>query len=377
MSRWKDTTSDEMWRFLSVLMIQSLVVTNVEREYWYPKYKQLRIGEIGDIMPFNRYLLLKRCLHFTDNATLPEHPSKLQKILPIVNHLNSKFSSLYLPEQNVAIDESLLLWKGRLSFSQRISTKRAREGIKSYELCESRTGYLWKMEVYSGKGHVHGPQEASADGVEPRQEVEIDEPENSTAQIVYNLLRPLFGRGHTVVMDNFYNSPLLSRLLKYKYHTDTMGTLRLNREFVPEALKVKTKKNMRQGEVCFSSTRDISILTYMDKNVVPMISTFHKPEVGGIAKYGYYRYKPKVILDYNIAMGGIDRKDQLLSSYPMERSRNLCWYKKLFRRLLNVSILNASIIYGHGRNRKITTRSFRLQLLEQILEKYRTSNQIQ
>lgn len=92
-----------------------------------------------------------------------------------------------------------------------------------------------------------------------------DEPENATSQIVFNLMRPLFGRGHTLVMDNFYNSPLLSRLLKLKHQTDTMGTLRLNREFVPEGLKAKTKKNMKAGEVAFSSTKDICVVVYMDK----------------------------------------------------------------------------------------------------------------
>ncbi|CAK1587676.1 unnamed protein product [Parnassius mnemosyne] len=49
-------------------------------------------------------------------------------------------------------------------------------------------------------------------------------------------------------MDNFYNSPLLSRLLKLKHQTDTMGTLRLNRELVPEGLKAKTKNNMKSDD---------------------------------------------------------------------------------------------------------------------------------
>lgn len=71
-------------------------------------------------------------------------------------------------------------------------------------------------------------------------------------------------------------------------------------------------------------------------------------------------------------MGGVDRKDQLLSSYHLERSRNLCWYKKLFRRLLNVSILNASIIYDHDRtgSAKLGNRTFRTRLIQEMLEKY-------
>lgn len=200
----------------------------------------LKIGNYKAIMPYHRFLIIKRCLHFVDNASLPEHPDKLDKIMPIIKHLNQKFSSLYLLEQNIAIDESLLLWKGRLSFSQKIATKKARVGIKSYELCESRTGYLWRMEVYSGKGHVHVAQVESQEPVEEHDEG--GEPESATSQIVLTLMRPLVSRGHTLVMDNFYNAPLLSRILKVKHKTDSMGNLRLSREFVPESLRQKTKK---------------------------------------------------------------------------------------------------------------------------------------
>ncbi|XP_045783278.1 piggyBac transposable element-derived protein 4-like [Maniola jurtina] len=368
LSRWKDTTEDEIWTFFGIIMLQSLVVNNVEREYWYPKLEELRVGNFGELMGYNRFLLLKRCLHFVDNTSLPAHTNKLHKIMPVIEHLNQKFSSLYLPEQNVAIDESLLLWKGRLSFAQLIATKRARVGIKSYELCESRTGYLWNMEVYTGKAHVHAPQDAPQEADVTR-EVE-DERGSATSQIVLTLMRPLFNRGHTLVMDNFYNAPLLSRLLKAKYKTDTMGTLRLNRDFVPESLKGKNKNNMKAGEVCFSTTKDLSVVVWMDKNVVAMLSTYHDIKVGGKEKYGYFRYKPEVVLDYNLSMGGIDHKDQMLHAYPVERVRNMVWYKKLFRRLLNVSIHNAYVIYTHDHT-QIGNRDFRLQLAHQILQKHK------
>lgn len=103
-------------------VLESLVVNNVEREYWYPSVEELRVGDFSQIMPFNRFSLLKMCLHFIDNTILPKNTSKLHKVMPIITHLTDKFSSLYLPEQNVAIDESLLLWKGRRSFAQLIAT---------------------------------------------------------------------------------------------------------------------------------------------------------------------------------------------------------------------------------------------------------------
>lgn len=35
-----------------------------------------------------------------------------------------------------------------MSFAQKIATKAAQVGVKTYELCESSTGYLWKYFVY-------------------------------------------------------------------------------------------------------------------------------------------------------------------------------------------------------------------------------------
>lgn len=45
---------------------------------------------------------------------------------------------------------------------------------------------------------------------------------------------------------------------------------------------------MKSGEVAFSSTNDLCVVVYMDKNIVPMISAYHQPEVGGTVKYGVF-----------------------------------------------------------------------------------------
>lgn len=163
-----------------------------------------------------------------------------------------------------------MLWKGRLSFAQLIATKAAQIGIKSYELCESKTGYLWQMIIYTGKKERHNVESNENEA----------EPEGATSRTVVKLVRPLLNRGHTLVMDNFYNSPLLARTVKAQ-KTDVMGTLRLNREFVPDSLRHKNKANMPSDEVAFSQTRDMTITVWKDTNVVSLISTYHKVEVGG------------------------------------------------------------------------------------------------
>ena len=43
----------------------------------------------------------------------------------------------FSPGKEVSIDESLVLFKERLNFQQYIKSKRARFGIKLYQLCSS------------------------------------------------------------------------------------------------------------------------------------------------------------------------------------------------------------------------------------------------
>ena len=49
----------------------------------------------------------------------------------------------------ISIDKSLVLWKGRLSWKQRILAKRALFGFKMYSVNESESGYIYKSLLYT------------------------------------------------------------------------------------------------------------------------------------------------------------------------------------------------------------------------------------
>ena len=52
------------------------------------------------------------------------------------------------------MDESLMLWKGRLHWKQYVKDKAVKWRIKSYELCESdgfARGYIVDFNVYTDK----------------------------------------------------------------------------------------------------------------------------------------------------------------------------------------------------------------------------------
>jgi len=112
----------------------------------------------SQIMTEKRFHLLIKLLPFASNSKFdPDlHHKKLYKIQPILDHLKSKFSSIYTPERNICVDVSLLLWKRRLGWIQYVPSKRSWFGVNVYKLCESSTGYVWNFIVYTGKDTIYG-----------------------------------------------------------------------------------------------------------------------------------------------------------------------------------------------------------------------------
>ena len=52
-----------------------------------------------------------------------------------------------------------------------------------------------------------------------------------------------------------------------------------------------------------------------------------------------------MIIDYNNYMGGVDLTDQYLSYYSMTTRQTLKWWKKVFWRLLDITIVNSWILF--------------------------------
>ncbi|KAF9407212.1 hypothetical protein HW555_012682 [Spodoptera exigua] len=355
-SQWRDTTADELYVYFGLILGMGVVVKSRLEEYWSSSPDLFVTPGFRAHMSLNRFMLLNKCLHFRNNEDmcalrLNASEAKLFKIQPVIDFLNTAFQNLYNLNRNISLDESLLQWKGWLDINQLIPNKAATVGIKTYEICESQTGYLWRFEVHAYKKS-------------PLQQTE-DILQSSTPAIVLRLVHGLENRGHTLWMDNFYNSPCLARRLK-SLGFDCVGTLRTNRLFVPETLHNLTKNDMRPGEITGLTSGDIDVMVWRDRNRVAMLSTYHGNGVQSIRG----STKPILILDYNIMMGGVDKKDQMLAMYPIERKRTKIWYKKLFRRLLNVSVLNAYIVHKHNSSSPLSHRNFRIRLIKQLLSKH-------
>lgn len=114
-------------------------------------------------MSRDKWMIILHCLHFAKNPIqdepLPEN--RLYKISSLLDIFHENVDRIQYPTRELAIDESMVLWRGRLAFRQFINGKRHKYGIKMYVLTDA-LGFVIKCIVYSGsndkevggKGHV-------------------------------------------------------------------------------------------------------------------------------------------------------------------------------------------------------------------------------
>lgn len=145
---WIDIDRKEMYVFLATFLLMSAVKKSKMQEYW-SRDPLIETPMFRKIMPRDRFFAILRALHFNDNEKQVSG-DRLFKMKPVMELLKERFSFYINAYKNLAIDESLMLWKGRLCFKQYISSKRHRFGVKLFILCDCETGAILDFIVYTG-----------------------------------------------------------------------------------------------------------------------------------------------------------------------------------------------------------------------------------
>lgn len=354
---WKETNPNEIKLLLGLLFLQG-IVQKPTNEMFFSRKPLLKTPIFYETMSHKRFFLLLKYLHFRNNEDFNPRTdnARIYKIQPVLNHLLAKFQECYVPDRDVSVDESLLLWKGRLSWKMYIPKKRARFGMESYRLCEAKTGYVWNILIYTGKDTELSPE------VQGRDISECTKPTRIVLTLADNLLK----KGYRLVVNNYYGSPELFNILS-SLQTDGLGTTRINRKGLPAEV---TKKKLARGETASALKGRLLCLKWHDKKDVTMLSTTHDNAMVEILdRRRQAKQKPQVVVDYNTNMGGVDLADQYLITYSISRKRLKNFYQKMFRHLIDVAMYNAFIIY-RNRGGKLSHLDFRLSVINSLIEKY-------
>ena len=216
--QWKPIMYEEILKFFGL------------NHYWSSS-RLYGLEIVRSAMPRERFELLLKFLHFSNNNNKNSNQDRMFKLKPLSDLLKERFSSVYIPGSVVSIDESMISGRGRLLFRQYIPGKAHKYGLKMYKLAATNR-YTWNCAVYTGEkesmpgvGHAQG--------------------------IVMKLLDGLDGCYRTVIADNFFTSISLAKFL-LEHDTYLIGTLRSNRIGSAKVLD----KDLGRGEVYGLESQD-------------------------------------------------------------------------------------------------------------------------
>ncbi|KAG8236621.1 hypothetical protein J437_LFUL010879 [Ladona fulva] len=107
---WVETNSNEIRTLLGLFILQGIVL-KPDYAMYFSKRESIATPFFAKVFPERRFYLLLKFLHFADNSTYSvESPGKkLFKIFPVLKYLGDRFSAVYIPNQAIVVDESLLM----------------------------------------------------------------------------------------------------------------------------------------------------------------------------------------------------------------------------------------------------------------------------
>lgn len=347
-STWR-TTKEEMWLFIAVLICMGIVPLPRLHMYWEKEWQQPFV-----VRNFtqHRFTELLRAFHISPPSPPSSNHTVIDKVGPLITACQHSFSSSYLPVQVLVFDEAMIGYKGRDTMKQYIKSKPTRWGYKVW--CIASNGYLLNFEIYRGR------QQQASDN-------------RSLQQTVIDMVHPYRNKHHILFLDNLFPSPALFDHLE-QLGIRSCGTLRPNRQGLPVGL-VNQGKALGKGEMRGWQRGNLGCLAWNDRrpvyflsnhiNILTTVSFDEARNDGSIVTIT----KPKVVHEYNIHRGEVDRADQLHTNYAIGRKSLKNW-PRLAYWLIDMCIVNSYRIFLLQTHSTITQLEFRVNLMHQLGAEY-------
>jgi DNA polymerase III epsilon subunit-like protein len=369
---WVPVGRSDVTDFIAVLFVLSIQRRKDKPSNWFSSNPLLECTLAKKITSGRQFGKMLRYLHVCDpseNGIQEDgeyNPS--YKVQEFKNELEKRWTAVFVPDQELSLDETLIRAFGRIKFKVRIVSKAARFGIKLYVITDARTSFVLGVIVYTGKFTY---SEAKTDSAK------------KTVQVVQQLCEPFRGTHRTVYVDRFYSSvDLLKELEDMQLYTT--GTVMSNR--IPRHISVKAKdfrtlprggtihhvfnyttKNGDKKQAGLVAWKDRKMVYCMtnDCSIGPM-DQCRRRSGGGIISIP----RPQVISKYNEFMGGVDLADARrlhCNSTVMGQNR---WWLKLFFYLLDAGTSNALVIYNEamkGKQKPFNIADFKAKLVEGLV----------
>mgnify|MGYP003406709624 FL=1 len=362
---WKPVTVDELNAFIGVILNIGLLPVKNLQDCWTREFN-LHIPFYGKIFRRERFFQIFWNIHLNENIPNPNLRTRVLKVDNFLKYIENKFQKHYIPNKDISIDEAVIKFKGKISFITYNKNKPTKWGIRMYLLTDATNAYVYSILPYYGSLTTEN----------------LIRPElPASSRIVMHLYSRLLhnlpnAKGYHVFCDRYYSSvPLANELLKI--NCNFTGTINRNRKFIPKFIKNPKFENTNKVVACRAN--NILLLAWHDKNIVTTISTANTSSSCLVKRKNYdgtekILSKPHVIVSYTKYMRGVDRADQLASSYCFLR-KSLKWWRKLFFWGIEMCSVNAYVLYKTTmlKNNKIPMPHFKFvsELVKQLVGNFR------
>ena len=225
---WQPVSVEEMWAFLGIILNMGLIEIPTLEGYWSTAWES-EIPFFRRVMPRDRFLKVLWMLHVGDG------PRRADKVQVLLEALIGNFQSAYYPGENLAVDETMVGFRGRFGPKQYMPAKPTKYGIKAFTLASSSDGYVLNVLLYTGSKTLSNADPAYCSLPQP-------------ARVVMELMRPYLNRGHHLYTDRYYISVPLSQAL-LEAGTHFTGTCVKSRIGLPDVIRSSSFR-LGNDEVC-------------------------------------------------------------------------------------------------------------------------------
>ena len=220
----------------------------------------------------------------------------------------------FTPRQNVAVDESIVGFRGRIAFKTYNPQKPTKWGLRIYVLSNCDSKYISYFEPYLGKPTTDSLSFPALP---------------FTTRIVLHLVNQVLdkaqGPGYHVYTVRFYTSCILAAEQQQR-QVHLTGTIQKNRVGLPAEIK---RLRLRNNDLkVYKHQDDMMNLAWQDRRLILMLSIWHNADTTPLHRWVISReediQKPVVVSDYTSNMGAVDRSDRYCASYSFIR-KTLRW----------------------------------------------------
>ena len=132
--------------FIAVILNMGIVQLTNLKDYWATDCTT-NLSFFRSVFSRDRFFQIFGALHVGDL----DGTTKRSKIQPLLDKLRPTIEAAYTPGQQIALDESVISFRGRVGFLQYLKGKPNPWGIKAFALADSKSGYMYKICIYYGK----------------------------------------------------------------------------------------------------------------------------------------------------------------------------------------------------------------------------------